>query len=77
MTTRSYRDYILAACDSAGVPRWAPNQLRHNRATELLDRFEDDEAVAELLGHSPEVLRQVYAKNPGEGVARRIAEATG
>lgn len=77
VTTRRYRDYVHAACASAGVPPWSPNQLRHTRATELLDRYEDDEAVAVLIGHSPEVLRRVYAKNPGEGVARRIAEATG
>ncbi len=77
VTTRYYRDCVADACVRAKVPRWTPNQLRHNRATEVMDRFEDDRAVGAALGNSPEVSRQVYAHRPGEAVARRIAEATG
>jgi len=77
ISTTAYRHRIALACESAGVPVWTPNQLRHNKATEVMDRYEDDAAVATLLGNSAEVARQVYAKNPGEGVAKRIAEQTG
>lgn len=77
LTPASYREYIRAACESAGVPEWTPNRLRHNRATYVMDKFEDDKAAAAALGNTPEVARQVYAKNPGEEVARRIAELTG
>lgn len=77
VTTRYYRDCVADACARAKVPAWTPNQLRHNRATEVMDRYEDDRAVGSALGNSPEVSRQVYAHRPGEAVARRIAEATG
>jgi integrase len=32
----SYRTAIHRACDKAGVPRWRPNQLRHNAATNIV-----------------------------------------
>jgi integrase len=72
-----YRARIADACSAAGVPVWTPNQLRHNKATELMDAYESDAAVGAALGNSPEVARQVYAHRAGESVARRIAEATG
>jgi integrase len=77
LTREGYQRYIAAACARAGVPPWAPNQLRHTRATELMDAYEDDKAVAAELGNTPEVARQIYADRAGESVARRIAEATG
>ncbi len=77
LTALQYRRFVHAACDRAKVPRWSPNQLRHNRATEVMDRYEDDAAVGAVLGNSAEVARQVYASRAGETVARRIAEATG
>lgn len=77
VTTVGYRNRIRMACLSAGVPVWTPNQLRHNKATEVMDRYESDRDAAAVIGNSPEVARQVYAKNPGEPVARRIAEETG
>ncbi len=77
VTPQRYRYYVQQACESAGVTYWAPNQLRHTRATELMDTYESDQATAAALGNSPEVARQVYADRAGESVARRIAEATG
>lgn len=50
-TPGSYRRAIHRACDAAGVPRWSPNQLRHNAATELR-RDHGLEKAALLLGHS-------------------------
>lgn len=72
-----YRNRIRLACLAAGVPVWTPHRLRHNRATDVMERYEDDRAVAAAIGDSPEVARQVYAHRPGEAVAARIAEATG
>jgi integrase len=72
-----YRNRIRLACLAAGIPVWTPHRLRHNRATEVMDRYEDDRAAAAVIGDSPEVTRQVYAAAPGESVAKRIAEATG
>jgi len=77
LTPSAYRVFVAAACKRAGVPAWAPNQLRHTRATEVMDLYEDDGATAAVLGNSPEVARRVYADRPGEAAARRIAEATG
>lgn len=72
-----YRNVIRRACLAAGVPVWTPHRLRHNRATEVMDKYEDASAAGAAIGDSPEVLRQVYADRPGEAVAKRIAEATG
>jgi integrase len=77
ISTQRYRNRIRLACLAAGVPVWTPHQLRHNRATEVMERYEDDRAAAAVIGDSPEVTRQVYAARPGEAVAKRIAEATG
>lgn len=38
-TKDSYRVAIRRACHRAGIPAWAPNQLRHTRATERLSRY--------------------------------------
>lgn len=77
ITTTIYRARIADACATEGIPKWTPNQLRHNKATEIMDQYESDEATAAVLGNSPEVARQIYAQRAGESVARRIAEATG
>jgi integrase len=58
---RSYGSAIAMACDKAGVPHWAPNQLRHNAATRLRREFGLDVARA-VLGHSSPVVTEVYAE---------------
>jgi integrase len=77
VTVNRYRQAVAIACDRAGVTRWHPHQLRHNRATELQRLYECDEAVRTTLGDTPEVARQVYVDDPSEAVARRIARETG
>lgn len=47
--------------------------MPHAKATEVHERYEDDEAVAAALGNSPEVARQVYVDHPADRVAKRIA----
>ena len=73
-TTASYRRAIQRACDRAEVPRWAPNRLRHNRATELRAQFGLD-AANTALGQSTGVT-EVYAER-NQKAAERIAAEIG
>jgi integrase len=68
---------VKAACVLAGVRVWTPHQLRHSRATEVMRIYESDQAAATIIGDTTEVTRRIYADNPGQAVARRIARATG
>ncbi len=58
----SYRRAIARACESAGVPKWSPHQLRHTAATQI--RKEHSlEAAALILGHaSATITDAVYAE---------------
>jgi integrase len=57
----SYDRAIAKACKRAGVPHWAPNQLRHTRATELRKEYGLDTARA-VLGHTSPAVTEVYAE---------------
>lgn len=60
-TKESYYRAITRACVSVDVPRWHPNQLRHNAATRL--RKEHGLEVAQVvLGHRTADVTQVYAE---------------
>jgi integrase len=59
--TCAYRAAISFACDKAGIPRWAPNRLRHNAATRLRKQFGLDVARV-ILGHSSPTTTEVYAE---------------
>jgi integrase len=52
---------ITRACRKAGVPEWAPGQLRHTVATEVRKTFGLEEAQV-ILGHSRADVTQVYAE---------------
>jgi integrase len=73
-TKDSYRVAIQRACDLVGVPRWAPNQLRHTQATELRKRF-GIEAAQAVLGHSELGTTQVYAERDLARARSVMAEA--
>ena len=60
-TTNTYAQAIGRACRRAGVPRWSPNQLRHNAATFLRKEFGID-AARVILGHSSPAVTEVYAE---------------
>jgi integrase len=71
--TCSYRRAIERACDAAGVPRWAPNRLRHTVATEIRREY-GLEAAALVLGHaSPAITDAVYAERDSAKVRQVIA----
>jgi integrase len=72
-----YRIRVEKACVAAGVDHWHPHRLRHNYATSVSRRYEDDEAVRVAIGDTAEVARQVYVDDPAEGVAKRIAKEMG
>ena len=60
-TTLAYGHAITRACEKAGVPAWAPNQLRHNAATRIRAAY-GIEAARIILGHSSAVTSEIYAE---------------
>lgn len=72
-TAESYGRAIAYACRSAGVPRWAPNQIRHLVATEVR-RAHGLEAARIVCGHSvAAVTEQYYAEVNAERAAEILA----
>ena len=71
----SYRHAIQRVCARAGLPKWAPNQLRHNAATEIRKRFGLDAAQV-ICGHQSADVTQVYAERDME-LAMRVAREMG
>lgn len=60
-TTQSYGRAIRRVCDKAGIPRWAPNQLRHSVGTQVRREYGLEHAQA-TLGHSNIETSQIYAE---------------
>jgi integrase len=78
--THSYQkaiEYAFIRAQKAGVeiPHWHPNQLRHNRGTEVRKVY-GVEAAQVILGHARADVTQVYAEKNQE-LAMRIAKETG
>lgn len=69
-TKDTYNRAISRACKRAGVPTWAPNQLRHNNGTEVRKRY-GIEAARTVLGHSSADMTEIYAEQDFE-TARKI-----
>jgi integrase len=57
----AYETAVARACRRAGVPRWCPNQLRHNCATKVRRLYGLDAAAA-VLGHRLGTVTEVYAE---------------
>jgi integrase len=74
-TYRSYSRAIREACVEAGVPHWAPNQLRHLVGTRVR-REMGLEASQCVLGHARADVTQVYAERDAE-LARAAMERFG
>jgi integrase len=75
LTLSALRRAILRACEQAGVPRFAPNQLRHAYATNIRATH-GLEAAQVMLGHSRADVTQVYAER-NERLASEIARKIG
>jgi integrase len=72
---KAYLHAIHRGCLKAGVPRWGPNRLRHNAATEIRKEFGLDVARA-VLGHSSPAVTSVYAERDA-GMASEAMERLG
>jgi len=74
MTPSSLRTAIIRGCQRAGVPRFAPNRIRHTVGTEVRSKF-GLEAAQVLLGHSRADVTQTYAErdmSKAADIARKI-----
>ncbi|MBL7040269.1 MAG: site-specific integrase [Pirellulaceae bacterium] len=71
-TTSAYHGAIREACERAGVPSWAPNQLRHNAAT-LLRREYGAEVARIILGHSRLSTTEIYAERDISAAVQAMA----
>ena len=61
---RSYDRALATIVDHAGLPRLTSHGLRHTAATHMVQSAHDLgelRAIADLLGHSPEMLMNTYA----------------
>lgn len=58
---QSYAQAVVRAAKRAGVERWTPAQLRHNRATEIRREF-GIEAARCVLGHTDAGTTVLYAE---------------
>jgi len=68
----SYRNAVWRACDKAECPRWSPNRLRHNRATEL--RCHDLDVVKTILEHTKVETSQIYAEKDMNAAMELVAK---
>jgi integrase len=57
-TLKRYRDDL---CVKAGVPIITNHELRHSQASYLTNSGLNRQAIAEMLGHSPEILLTTYS----------------
>jgi len=73
--TSSYGHAVHRACESANLPHWHPNQLRHSRATELR-KLGGIEMAQVALGHARADVTQLYAER-NLSLAVDAARATG
>jgi integrase len=71
----AYERAVARAAEKAGVPRWAPNQLRHSFGTEVRKRFGFETAGA-ALGHTKMSATEVYTSRDME-LALRVAREVG
>ena len=72
----AYNMAIERACRKAGVPKWFPNQLRHNAGTDTAARFSIEEAK-EFLGHASSKTTEQYYIAPLPELAARVAREIG
>lgn len=57
----TYCRAVKRLCEKAGVPKWTPNQLRHNAGTEIR-RKHGLEAARLILGHRSMATTEIYAE---------------
>jgi integrase len=76
---RSFDRVLARAVAAAGLPRLSSHGLRHTAATHMVGAAADLgelRAVADVLGHSPEILLRIYAHALPHSL-RAVADAIG
>lgn len=68
-----YRQAIKHACENAGIPKWAPNQLRHATGTGVRKDFGLDHAQA-VLGHQHANITEIYAEIDRQKIEKVMRE---
>jgi integrase len=71
----AHQERLEVPADQRIIPDWAPNQLRHTRATELRKEFGLDAARC-ILGHRSPQITEVYAELDASA-AEKIMSAIG
>lgn len=71
---KAYAKAIMRVCDDLNIPRWSPNQLRHNAATRIRKAYGLDVAQV-VLGHSKADVTQIYADIDREKAVRAMEAA--
>jgi integrase len=69
-----YRQAIQRVSEKHGLPRWAPNQLRHLKATEIRE-MKNLEIARAVLGHGSQTTTLIYAElneEPAKEFARKM-----
>jgi len=70
----SYRQAVRRACKRAKVPVWTPNQLRHNAATFLREKY-GIESSQIPLGHKHTKTNEIYAEKSRKKYVEMMREA--
>lgn len=73
---QSLRHAIVRACKRAGLPAWAPNQIRHCVGTEAREIEGSPEGSQVVLGHKESATTERYALPP-TGKAEKIVKKIG
>ena len=79
VTPQNYDKTLAIVVASAGVPRLSSHGLRHTAATHMVRNADDVgelRAIADVLGHSPDMLLKVYAHALPESV-RMVTDKIG
>lgn len=72
-TKDAYIVAIRRACEKFEVPRWSPNQLRHNAATRFRKEY-GLEVAQIMLGHKSADVTQIYAERDKERAMAVVAK---
>ena len=79
MEPRNFDAILDRLIERAGLPRLTSHDLRHTAATLMVSESADVgelQAVADILGHSPDMLMKVYAHTVPDSL-RSVVEKIG
>lgn len=72
-TDASYCRAVRRLCENGGIPRWTPNQLRHNAGTNIR-RKHGLEAARLILGHRSMATTEIYAEKELDEAIKIVKE---